>query len=122
MFEAQVEANRGKFLDERPFDRGKIYYYDDNNTLTHNEKVISATAEKMFGSMPEMVSVLPIRFTIAPTRDKSCCQLSRSIFLPILLNQPFRKNRVWRHQTVRILCRQKIYQTDSLCLTCIRTR
>jgi diguanylate cyclase (GGDEF)-like protein len=56
MFEAQVEANRGKFVNEKPFDRGKIYYYDDNKTLTHNEKVISATAEKMFGSIPQIVS------------------------------------------------------------------
>ncbi|GMQ48277.1 sensor domain-containing diguanylate cyclase [Vibrio sp. 10N] len=55
MFEAQVEANRGKFIEERTFARGKIYYYDDDKSLTHNEKVISTTAEKMFGSMPEMV-------------------------------------------------------------------
>lgn len=56
MFEAQVDANRGKFVDETIIGHGTIYYYTDDSTLTHNEKVIIAAGAKMFGSMPEMVS------------------------------------------------------------------
>ncbi|GAL16981.1 putative two-component response regulator and GGDEF family protein YeaJ [Vibrio maritimus] len=56
LFEAQVEASKGKTIKEEAFERGQIYYYHYDRTLTHNEKVVSATAEKMFNSMPAITN------------------------------------------------------------------
>jgi hypothetical protein len=54
LFEAQIAANKGEEVGYPLFDKGRVYLLNPGEPLTHNERVVSMTAQRMFNSMPEL--------------------------------------------------------------------
>ncbi|MCG9657826.1 sensor domain-containing diguanylate cyclase [Vibrio mediterranei] len=54
LFEAQIAANKDEEVGYPLFDKGRVYLLNPGEPLTHNERVVSMTAQRMFNSMPEL--------------------------------------------------------------------